>query len=133
MQPVLYHGETKGEIKGQLVTPFFAAHDKGVATTYSENGAVVRAIRDVSRKPLVLDTPEKFVEAWEASGADKAEGPFHPNKTSALAAWARAQGHDAIVVPQSAFEGELGYEVVGGTLGEAQTIILDPAAAEFVK
>jgi hypothetical protein len=38
----------------------------------------------------------------------------------------------AIVVPQSAFEGDLGYDLVAGTLGEPQTLILARDAMRIV-
>lgn len=126
-----YHGGTAAEINSGI---FFIAHDRSLAEEYASDTAGGRVVKveDRSVNPLVLDTPEKFIDAWRKSGADKVEGNFHPNQTRVFGDWARHSGYDAIVIPESAFEGELGYEEVGGTVGEPQTIILDPKVANIV-
>lgn len=121
---VFYHGLTNGPIEGQVRTPFFAAHDKKLAVDYG--GENVVKIIDMSVNPLVLDTPEKCVKAWESGSASG--GVFHPDQTSRFCSWAKGLGFDSIVIPQSAFEGELGYKEVAGRWGEPQTIFLDPSA-----
>ena len=82
-------------------------------------------------KPLLLDTPEKFAAAWEASGANNVKGNFHPDQTSVFAIWARSEGYDHIVIPTSAFCDELGYREVAGRVGEPQTIVLYPHLARI--
>ena len=83
-------------------------------------------------KPLLLDTPEKFVAAWEASGADNVRGNFHPDQTGAFAQWARNQGYDSIVIPDTAFFGDLGYTEVSSRIGEPQTIVLYPPLCRII-
>jgi hypothetical protein len=122
---VLYHGLTNGPIKQPIRTPFFVAHDEELAKEYGEN--VVKVV-DTSKNPLILDTPDKCVRAWNESGASSAEGSFHPDRTSRVCDWAKSLGHDSVVIPQSAFDGELGYKEVSGRWGEPQTIFLDPGA-----
>ncbi|GEM_PF-2765979 len=128
---IRYHGITGGKIIGDVRVPFYLCHDRGLAEAYAENGGVL-IFEDLSERPLILDTPEKFVGAWQSSGADDVEGPFHPNRTRVFADWARSRGYDSIVVPDSAFEGELGYVEVAGRVGEPQTIVLVAEAVRLV-
>jgi len=129
---VLYHGITKGPIKGRPKVPFFVAHDVGLAESYgSASGKVVKVLNKATN-PLVLDTPEKAIKAWNESGIGASQERFHPNLTGRFCAWAKTLGHDAVVIPQSAFDGELGYEQVAGRWGEPQTIFLDQNAFSLV-
>lgn len=125
----VFHGVTQNEIEastfGQGKDMVFLAHDWSLAETYADESGLVFDVEDLSVNPLILATPEEFRDAWIGSGAHKNGGKFHPDCTGKLAEWARAKGHDAIVIPSSAFEGELGYEWAAGTVGEPQTIVLD--------
>ena len=58
------------------------------------------------------------VAAWEASGADKVKGDFHPDQTGAFARWARNEGYDYKVIPDTAFHGDLGYGEVASRVGK---------------
>lgn len=129
----LYHGITKGPIKGSPKVPFFVAHDKSLAESYGASSGKVVKVLNTATNPLVLDTPEKAIRAWHESGIGPSQERFHPNLTGRFCAWAKALGHDAVVIPQSAFEGELGYKQVAGRWGEPQTIFLDPSAFRLVE
>jgi hypothetical protein len=111
---------------------FFLAHERDLAESYADEGLDVLEVRDLSTNPLILDTAEKFQDAWLDSGAGDLPGPFHPTRTNAFGDWARAKGYDSIVVTRSAFDGELGFEVCAGTIGEPQTFVLRPDAIEIV-
>lgn len=104
-EKIKYHAKMQGRIVGDIRLPFFLSHDRELAEMYAAEDAVP-AFQDLSKRPLTLDTPEKFVEAWQASGADNVNGDFHPNQMHAFAEWVRPQGHDAVVIPTSAFEGD---------------------------
>ena len=52
-----------------------------MAEVFAEEGGKVFLVEQSGVKPMLLDTPEKFVAAWEASGADSVEGDFHPDQT----------------------------------------------------
>ncbi len=115
-------GDNPGERAGSEV---YVALNKGVAEEYArDHGGRAHSVSYQPRNALVLDTPKKVQNAWDRSGALKVEGPFHPNTTGAFSTWAREQGHDAVVIPPSAFEGDDGWEISGGTWGEPQAIIL---------
>lgn len=121
-----YHGETRGSIEGEFNKPtMFVGLDRDLAYEYAEGGRV-HDIEFDANNPLVLDTPEKVELAWDESKALDKPGRFHPDKTEAFAEWARSHGHDAVVIPQSAFEGDLGYEISTGTWGEPQALLLRP-------
>lgn len=129
-----YHGVTRAPIPatGFAGPEVFLALAPDLADAYADTSGVVLACEVTAPRTLVLDTCEAFLTAWRASGADSAPGPFHPAKTHAFADWARAQGHDAVLVPDSAFEGDDGYYEVGGRLGDPQLIVLDPACVRVV-
>lgn len=143
-RPNLWHGTTKGAIPGGGFSgsEVYLAHDRELADAYGDTpGSQVLEVQDLSERPLILDTPEKFRAAWEESGAGEVGGNFHPNQTSAFAAWARGKGYDAVDIPSSAFEQDTGdaeadYQAYrrgpAGYFGDPQTIILDPAKARIV-
>lgn len=128
-----FHGLTGGEIAGAFNKPeLFVAYDLALAVSYAGGGAVVAVAYEASN-PLVLETPEQCVEAFRASGIDRAPltQRWHPDTTHIFAEWARRRGYDAVCLPESAFAGELGYEWVAGTFGEPQMILLQPARAKI--
>lgn len=129
-----YHGVTCASVPatGFAGPEVYLALAPGLADAYADESGVVLACEYTGRNALVLNTPEAFVQAWQASGADTAEGPFHPTKTGTFTRWARAQGYDAVLVPESAFDGEDGYYEVGGRLGDPQLIVLGPALVRVV-
>lgn len=126
-----YHGETRGKIEGGVFigSEVCLSHSRELAEDYSEGEGEVYLVKYTGKNPLILDTPEAFSEAWEASGAGRVKGNFHPDQTGQFAAWARDNCYDAVVIPEAAFEGELGYEMVAGTVGEPQTMVLYPELA----
>jgi hypothetical protein len=130
-----YHGETKGRIDGGLFvgTEVYLSHSRDLAENYSEGEGKVYLVKYTGKNPLILDTSDAFSEAWKASGAGQVKGKFHPDQTREFAGWARRNGYDAIIIPESAFEGELGYEMVGGTVGEPQTIVLYPELTRILE
>lgn len=97
------------------------ALDKDVAEAYRDDGGTVKKHRVALKNPMVLDTPGKVKEAWEKSGANVHKRAY-PDKHEHLYDWAKAKGHDGLVVPHSAFEGEDGYREAGGTFGEPQAV-----------
>ena len=136
---IVWHGLTRGEpdvVFGVGRKEVFLAHDRSLAELYagdsSDSSPTILEVEDLSVNPLVLATGEDYRDAWLTSGADKCEGRFHPDVTAVFAQWARLRGHDAIVVPASAFECEIGYTWAAGTIGDPQTIILDPTKIRVV-
>lgn len=119
-----YHGVDKNGIVGEIKTPFFLAYDKELGAAYAEREKVL-TFEVTPSKPLSLETAELFWSAWLNSGAESVQGRFHPDQTHAFANWAKSQGYDAILIPESAFDGERGYELVAGRVGEPQMIVLD--------
>lgn len=134
---VVWHGLTDGmPLDGFGIgrREVFLAHDIELARVYAADGpdGIIIQVEDLSRNPLSLAMGEAFRDAWLASGAGDVAGSFHPDATGAFSEWARAMGHDAIVIPSSAFEGEIGFDWVSGTVGEPQTIVLDPTRIRVV-
>lgn len=131
-----YHGETRGLISGRLRgSEIYLAHDPALARCYAEGDPDARVLKVAveAEQPLVFDSSTAFRDAWHVSGCDSLQAPnFHPATTSHFCAWARAQGYDAIVLPEEIFEDEIGFEWCASTFGEPQTIVLDPAKARIV-
>ena len=119
---MLYHGVTKGPIKGEPRVPFFCSPYWGVARHYSPDVVEVDFKTD---NPLVLNTGSFFEAVWNASGAD-IEYNFHPGKTHRFAGWARALGHDVIIVTIGAFDS---FNKTCWTMGDPQVIILEQGKA----
>jgi hypothetical protein len=105
----------------------YAAFDRTLAEDVAIGGKVY-AVTYEARNPLVLDTPARFIAVWTGCGADAATLSFARQK-ALLCRYARERGHDAVCIPASAFEGEDGYEWLGGTFGEPQMILLEPGRA----
>lgn len=126
---VMYHGITGQEVDS-LSGPVYLAYEHALAEAYAEEGCgKILSLYVRMLNPLVLDTPAKVREAWQASRALDGNRPFHGTEDSSQAllnAWAIALGHDGILVPASAFEGEEGYEISGGTFGEPQAVVFRP-------
>lgn len=126
-----YHGITSSDsLEGKWWSPdLYAAYDWSLANSMSRDG-VVYLIEYEANNPLIMDSPLEFVSAWVQSGANKRMLSFTHQK-QLFTSWARKLGFDAICLPASAFEGELGYEWAAGTFGEPQMILLDPARATY--
>jgi len=111
-----YHGLTKGPIKGKPVTPFFFTSEEMVARAY---GPVVN-VGFFTKKPLILDSPASFEEAWNEGGSDLGY-MMHPDKTSRFTSWAIKKGYDIIVITPNAFKG---FNKAYFTVGNPQVIAL---------
>jgi hypothetical protein len=131
-----YHGESKPEKVAQPVkTPFFVAFDRELAETCRCTDGRILLIEYYPKNPLMLDTPGKFVEVWEDSGArafgkwDALRAPppgwFHPRTTRYFSEWAKQKKYDSVIIPSPAFDGEIGFRQVGGVFGDPQALILD--------
>lgn len=146
-----FHGVSKDEIVGDFHHPELYIGPPHVAGAYGEESGVVLPVEFKAKNALVLDTADKAIEAWEASGADKTGGShFHGDGEGVgdhFARWAREQGYDAVeITPYAFYEDERGdpvrdiewtdevqrkWDEVAGRWGEPQTIILDPTRAKF--
>lgn len=108
----------------------YFAIERDLAEAYGEDlvqegfDADIGTYRVQLRHPLVLDTPERVYAAWQQSGALGIR-PGYPDQMHAFNDWARSLGYDGIVVPKSAFKGELGHQWAGGTFGEPQIVAFD--------
>ena len=124
-----YHGLTMGDaITGAWRSgEMYVAYDRSLASDVAIGGKVY-AVAYEARYPLVLDTPAAFIAVWVGCGADAVPRSFDDQK-ALLFAYARARGYDAVCIPASAFEGEMGYEWVAGTFGEPQMLLLEPKRA----
>ena len=135
-----FHGTpVKIPIEAFTFPEVYLAHDYDLADAYADGGQIL-VVENLGTKPLMLDTPEKFRDAWIASRVDEIEGPFS-RIVAAFSAWARDEGYDHVVIPAGAFdegadpwthERQKLWELVAGTVGDPQTIILDPELARIV-
>ena len=105
-----------------------------MARAYGDDeNARILEVEVQAENPLVVESAEQFLEIWQQSGCKTLEAAnFHPETTSHFCAWVRAQGYDAVVLPEQIFEGDLGFELCAGTFGEPQAIVLDTAKARIV-
>jgi len=133
MEETFWHGLSKSAVfEGTFRTEFVClARDRDLAMFYADDDEErLLAVTVRAANPLVLDTPEAFRDAWLESGAQDATGGFWheggPHRT--FLRWAAARGHDVVDVPESAFEGDVGYEWAVGTVGDPQVAVLDKAA-----
>jgi len=108
----------------------YVAYTHDFALDVSRDG-VVYAVEYEARKPLILARPQDFISAWIQAGANERMMGFATQKRL-FTDWARRLGFDAICLPPSTFEGELGYDWVAGIFGEPQMILLDPARAAYI-
>lgn len=138
-----WHGEARGTIAGAFASPeLYVALEPSLAEDYADGtGRVLRVTFDAVR-PLVLTDPASAADAIRASDMLSASGKFHgssvTNSSHAFAEWARAQGYDAVVFEPACFEqadasdsAYADWDMVAGTFGDPQLIILEPARAEI--
>lgn len=121
---VVYRSEKPGASAGH-----WFAFDRDTAEAYAADdpGYVVNSYRLTIRKPLILSTPESVRDFW--AKWDMALPRHHhtfPEHQLQIAAELGKAGYDALVVPHSAFEGELGYKWAAGTFGEPQVLVFHP-------
>lgn len=129
-----WHGR-RGTTKPSDSPVLYLAPNRDYADEWSadetEPGAVYWVDYDADN-PLVVTDAAEFRKLWEASGASEATGSFHPNATGRFADHLRGLGYDAVVLTPEAFEGDgEDWEVIAGTFGDPQTIILNPKRAKF--
>ena len=147
------HGVSHGPIVGAFKNRDLYIGPEHVAGAYAEESGVVHDVEFKAKNALVLDTAEKAIAAWEASGVDQSGATrFHGGGEGwgdHFAQWAREQGYDAVEITPAAFfesdkhpgepdpdvdwtdDVQKQWEFVAGTWGEPQTIILDPARAKI--
>jgi hypothetical protein len=135
--PVYWHGLTnteafsdvfEGEFHGDFVC---ITTDREVALSYAEGDeAKLYRVEVAPLDPLVIDTPEAFIELWNRMLESHAGAPAtvfwgadgHFNRFCAML---KSRGHDFVDFREGAFEGDLGYEWVSGTIGDVQSTVLD--------
>lgn len=127
-----WHGRTDA-LSPNDVHDLYLSPGREHAEDYAYPDGVLYEVTYEAANPLHLRTAKEFRAVWEESGADRAEGRFHPQVTSVFTAHLRALGHDAVVVHPSVFDDpdadHADWEVAAGTLGDPQTIVLHPTAA----
>ena len=87
-------------------------------------GGVVTAYLSL-KNPLILTTGEQVRDMWADSGALEIPGAFMAQQMF-LNEWVEAQGYDGIMVMESAFEGDIGYEHAACSFGEPQIVAFSP-------
>lgn len=137
-----FHGRTDNRHPSQLDTVFVAPtreHADEFAANLSggSHGQVYR-VEYHAVNPLHIRSAHEFGQAWHQSGAGRVEGPFHagpgqPSASRTFTEWVRSQGHDALVIHPEAFDtsDQKAWELIAGTYGDPQSVILDPSRAVF--
>lgn len=133
-----WHGRSDGRHPTET-RDLYVAPNQDYADEWAGDTGAVHQVTYQAKNALVLRTPQEFKAAWEASGADQATGSFHPDTTSRFTDWARGQGYDAIELQPSMFdtdaisnpdEQQALWEMIRGTYGDPQSIILNPRDAQ---
>lgn len=140
---VAYHGRVRDihPLKDKDLGPLYVAPDVEHAAAYAKGNLVYKVEHD-AENPLVLDTPEKVLQAFKDAGikalarSNAKETRPAPNfgaiEAPAFAKWAKEQGHDAVVITPSAFRGQK-HNALSRTWGMPQAIILDRSKSKIGK
>lgn len=126
-----WHGKTKDEpLIPEADRPLFIGPE-WLAASYAEGHEQIQPVEFEARNALVIETAEEFRDLWTTAGVDADDLPLHgppdvDSKWRRVTRLVKSEGFDAIHIAESAFTGELGYEWVAGTVGEPQTVLLDP-------
>lgn len=134
-----WHGQTRAEkVKPRSDRPLFIAPEWLAATYAEDHESKIMPVEYEAKNALILDTPEKFKEFYDMAGAGDTGIPLHapPDEDSSwrrMTRLAKSQGFDAIDIPDSAFAGENGFAWVSGSVGEPQTVLLEPERAKIGK
>jgi hypothetical protein len=134
----LYHGLAKssrftGSFSGEYVC---LSRERDLALAYAEEDPCrLLEVTIAATNPRILDSPEKFRDAWLAGGANtitldfwSAGGPYRT-----FLAWAGTNGFDLVDILPGAFVTEVGHTWASSTVGEAQVVVLDPNVIICVK
>lgn len=127
-----WHGETRGEVVGAFRSDVYVALDLDLAESYAEGRPVLEVEYD-ARNPYVVADGADLDRLLTDSAALDAEN-WHPAGTGRVARLLRERGYDALVIRQETFDAadQAGWEVLAGTYGEPQAVLLDPERARVV-